>query len=147
MTPWDWRNTTKIAFQGVKKGEDMKKLLLTLLAPLLLVTGSAWAEWVLVAEGNTANLYIDPSTIRKDGNLVKVWKISDLKQRHKDGELSRRVRAEYDCKQERFKLLSASFHSGAMASGTTLTTQIGSGQWEDIPPKTVGETVLKIVCE
>ena len=50
----------------------MKKLLLTLLAPLLLVTGSAWAEWVLVAEGNTANLYIDPSTIRKDGNLVKV---------------------------------------------------------------------------
>ena len=127
----------------------MKKLLLTLLAPLLLVTGSAWAEWVWVAESDNANLYIDPSTIRKDGNLVKVWKISDLKQRHKDGELSRRVRAEYDCKEERYRVLSLSEHSGPMASGTTLFTHDYLGEpdkWKQIPPESVGETVQKIVC-
>jgi len=125
----------------------MKKLLLTLLAPLLLVTGPAWAEWLWVAESDYADFYIDPSTIRKDGNLRKVWEIQDLKQRHKDGELSRRFRVERDCKEERYKFLSFSTHSGPMASGTTLTTQLGSGQWDDIPPNSVGETVLKIVCE
>jgi len=126
--------------------EYMKKLLLTLLVPLLLGTGSAWAEWVWVAESDTVDKYIDPSTIRKDGNLVKVWEVNALKKRHKDGELSSRVRVEYDCKQERFKFLSFSFHSGAMASGTTLKSEIGSGRWEDVPPESLGETVLKIVC-
>jgi len=124
----------------------MKKLLLTLLAPLLMLTGSAWAEWVRVSEADTAYAYIDPATIRKDGNLVKVWGIYDLKQRHKDGELSLRFRVEYDCKEERHRYLSVSEHSGAMASGTTLTTQIVSGQWRDIPPDSMAEATLKIVC-
>ena len=123
----------------------MKKLLLTLLASLL-VTGAAWAEWVEVGETDNTYYYIDPATIRKDGNLVRVWEIQNLKQRQKDGELSRRIRSEYDCKQERAKLLSISEHSEAMASGTTLRSVIGNGQWDDMPPGTAGEIVLKIVC-
>jgi hypothetical protein len=124
----------------------MKKLLLTLLTTLML-TGPAWAEWVKVTESDTIYRYIDPATIRKDGNLVRVWEITDLKTRHKDGELSRRSRMEYDCKQERAKYLSISEHSEAMASGTILNQpQIGLGQWFDIPPGSVVEAVLKIVC-
>lgn len=118
----------------------------TLLLALLLVTGSAWAEWVRVGESDAIEQYIDPATIRKDGNLVRVWTIQNLKQRHKNGELSLRVRYEYDCKQERLKFLSGTEHSGPMASGTELRSDIGSGQWNDIPPGTVGESVLKIVC-
>ena len=123
----------------------MKKLLITLLASLL-VTGSAWAEWVLISGDDTVDHYIDPATIRKDGNLVRVWEINDLKQRHKDGELSRRFRSEYDCKQERSKTLSISEHSGPMASGTTLISGIPNSSWRDIPPGSIGEAVLKIVC-
>ena len=123
----------------------MKKLLLTLLASLL-VTGSAWAEWVLISGNDTLDQYIDPATIRKDGNLVRVWEINDLKQRHKDGELSRRFRSEYDCKQELRKTLSISEHSGPMASGTTLTSGIPNSPWRDIPPGSIVEAVLKIVC-
>jgi len=126
--------------------EYMKKLLLTLLVPLLLGTGSAWAEWVWVAESSIDDHYIDPATIRKDGNLVKVWEVNNLKQRHKDGELSRRARFEYDCKQERYRLLSFSFHSEAMAGGTTLISEIGSGQWRDVPPESMAEATSKIVC-
>ena len=128
----------------------MKKLLLTLLAPLLLVTGSAWAEWVRVGSVDGAVFYIDPASIRKDGNLVKVWKIQDLKQRDKAGELSRRNRSEYDCKEERHRFLSLSTHSGPLASGTTLYTNDFPGKpdtWKQIPPGSVVETVLKIVCE
>ena len=127
----------------------MKKLLLTLLAPLLLVTGSAWAEWVWVTEADAADVYIDPETIREDGNLVKLWEVHDLKQLHKDGHLSRRIRTEYDCKEERLRFLSLSKHSGPMASGTTLFTHDAPGKpdtWRQIPPGTVANRVLKIVC-
>ena len=82
----------------------------TLLLAVLLATSSAWAEWVQASEDSSAKTYIETETIRKDGNLVKVWQMTNLKQRHKDGELSRRRRVEYDCKQELFRSLSFSEH-------------------------------------
>jgi len=123
----------------------MKKLMLTLLASLVL-TGSALADWEKVAESDNFDRYIDPATIRKDGNLVKVWEITDYKKRDKDGHLSLRSRTEYDCKQERFRGLSISFHSGPMASSTTLSSWEGPFTWREIPPGTVSEEVLKIIC-
>ena len=118
----------------------------TLLLALMLVTGYAWGEWVRVSWNDNFDRYIDPSTIRKDGNLVRVWEITDLKQRHKDGELSRRTRNEYDCKQERYRILTISSHTGPMASGTTLATEGESFTWDYIPPNSIVETVLKKLC-
>ena len=123
----------------------MKKLLLTLLASLLF-TGSAWAEWVKVAQSDNFDKYIDPAPIRKDGNFVRFWEINDLKTRSTEGELSRRMRYEYDCKQERIKTLSFSFHSEAMGSGTTLISDSNEGEWNHIPPGSISERILKIVC-
>lgn len=123
----------------------MKKLLLTLLTTLML-TGAAWAEWVEINSTDDAIFYIDPATIRKDGNIVRVWEIQNLKQQSKKGELSRRARMEYDCTQERNRFLSISTHSGPMAGGTTMMSGSNGSQWEDIPPNTVSETALKIVC-
>ena len=119
----------------------------TLLLALLLVTGSAWADWVQVAEREDMVLYIDPETIRKDGDLRRVWQIQNLKQRDKNGEMSSRVRVEYDCKQERYKMLSLSTHSGPMAGGTSLYQSSSEDiKWRDIPPGNLFEIVLKIVC-
>lgn len=119
----------------------------TLLLALLLVTGwSAWAEWEKVDLSDNSDFYIDPQSIRQDGNHVRVWEIQNLKQQSKKGELSRRARMEYDCKQERNRILSISTHSGPMASGTTLVDAEGNRKWVDIPPGTAVETVLKIVC-
>ncbi len=131
----------------MKKGEDMKKLLLTLVSTLML-SGAAWAEWVKVADNDFADYYIDPPSIQKDGNLRKVWQIQNLKQRDKEGgELSRRSREEFDCKQERRRTLSFSMHSESMTEGTTLTNvQTENQPWVDLPPNTVGRWVLKIVC-
>ena len=118
----------------------------TLLLALLLVTGSAWAEWVMVARHDTFDKYIDPETIRKDGNLRRVWEIDDLKQRGKSGELSFRFRTEYDCKQERLRMLSLNARSGPMAGGESIHQSSSEDIWRDIPPRSIGEMVLKIVC-
>jgi hypothetical protein len=60
-----------------------------------LVTGAAWAEWLKVAENDSADYYIDPATIRKDGNLRKVWDMYNTKEPGKGGALSIRAKAEY----------------------------------------------------
>ena len=120
------------------------RLVLCLL--LTLAALPAWAQWLKASETDTSTFYIDPATIRKDGDLRKVWTINDLKQRHKDGEMSRRSLHEYDCKEERYRTLSISEHSDPMAGGRTISSDNGSGKWNYIAPGTPAQTILRIVC-
>ena len=60
--------------------------------------------------------------------------------------MSRRILVEYDCKEERYRVLSISGHSGPMAGGETLGSDSSRGNWNYIAPGTIGETVLKFVC-
>ena len=120
------------------------RLVLCLL--LTLAAAPAWAEWVKVAETDVIITYIDPATIRKDGNLRKVWTIQDLKQRHKDGEMSRRALDQHDCKEGRYRTLSISEHSDPMGRGKMLSSYSEPGKWNDIPPETVAQEIMRIVC-
>jgi hypothetical protein len=101
-----------------------------------------------MAVTDTVVFYIDPATIREDGNLRRVWVITDSKQREEDGKMSTRARKEYDCKEEQFRILSLSTHSEPMAGGEILWSRSSddSGKWEDVPPNSIAEAVLKIVC-
>ena len=123
----------------------MSKPIKTLLLALLLATGSAWAEWVKVGGNDGINIYIDPASIRKDGNLRRVWMIQDSKQRDKEGLMSMRMRREYDCKQERARFLFLSSHSEPMAGGTSNQEGVET-RWNEIPPDTLEEDILKLVC-
>ena len=61
--------------------------------------------------------------------------------------MSRRVLFEYDCKDERSRVLSFSTHSEAMAGGKALSTySSGPSKWDYIAPGTSGQTNLRIVC-
>jgi hypothetical protein len=121
----------------------MKKLFFVC---LMMLAGSAWAEWVAFFDSESITYYYDPATVRKDGNMRRVWRLQELKQRHADGEISRRIRMEYDCKQERYRILFASTHSKPMAGGETLFSQNIDGPWGDIPPATAAEDMFKIIC-
>ena len=121
----------------------MKKLFLVC---LLMLAGSAWAEWVVYTNNDEATFYFDPSTIRKDGNLRRVWELHDFRRRDKDGEMSLRTRQEYDCKQERQRFLGGSTHSEPMAGGKPLRTAGESNDWDGVAPGTVGERMLNLVC-
>ena len=123
-----------------------KKILLTL---LLFITGSAWAEWVETVKTEKETFYMDPSTIRKDGDSRKVWEIVDYQQRNKDGSMSARLRMEYDCKGERHRFLSFSTHPEPMGGGDALLRNSFDATpdvWKDIPPSTPVVINLKIVC-
>jgi hypothetical protein len=60
--------------------------------------------------------------------------------------MSRRYRVEYDCKQERSRYLGISEHSEPMADGELLKIFGEDKEWREIPPGTVANTILKIVC-
>jgi hypothetical protein len=113
---------------------------------LMMLAGSAWAEWVRYGESEETNFYFDPATIRKDGNMRRVWLIQDLKKRDKAGEMSVRVRNEYDCKNERVRVLGLSTHSEPMAGGTVLEVGGENQNWRAIAPETVNEKIFNILC-
>lgn len=113
---------------------------------LLLATTTAWAEWVKVNETETGVIYVDPATLRKDGDLRRVWGLTDLKARDAGGELSRRRLDEYDCRQERYRILSISTHSGSMAMGTILFRDSDSSEWQYAAPGSVAGDLLGFAC-
>ena len=119
-----------------------------LIALLMLISCSAWADWVFVvaSEDGNARLFIDPNTVRKEGSLRKIWELRNDKFKSKNGAQSFRARVEYDCKNETSKLLSLTEHSGGMASGTVLLSVDSPLAKTSIPPNTIAEEMLKAVC-
>lgn len=114
---------------------------------IALVAAPAWAEWVAVGETKkNANGYIDPATISKNGNFRKVWQLQDLKERGKDGAMSRRVLWEYDCNEGRDRMLSISTYSEPMARGNSLSEFDPGESWSHITPNTHSAIIIKIVC-
>jgi hypothetical protein len=117
-----------------------------LLAIVVFTSRSAFAQWVFFAEVPHAIVYFDTTSIVKDGFSRKVWELQDLKVRNKDGELSWRSRWEYDCKQERRRMLSFSTHSDQMAKGEILLNHGSSRPWVDIAPQTAARDTLNFLC-
>jgi hypothetical protein len=112
----------------------------------MMLAGSAWAEWVMYGKNKEATFYYDPTTIRKEGNMRRIWELHNLRERHKDGEISVRYRSEYDCMDERIRILGVTEHSEPMAGGAVLTTVGEDNNWMPIAPETIGAILLNLVC-
>jgi hypothetical protein len=121
----------------------MRMLLCLLIAS---VAAPAWAKWLTVGETTNSTQSIDPTTIRKDGDLRRVWELHDLKKRDQDGVMSRRMLFEYDCKKERFRLLSFSLHAEPGAKGKVLLSDDESDKWNNSEPGTATASVLQFLC-
>lgn len=124
----------------------MKRLIAGVLVAL--VAAPACAEWVRYGGSDTAIYYYDPATIKKRGNFVRVWSISDAKRRDSDGVLSRRWLYEHDCAEDRVRILSVADFSENMANGKVVLHSFDSpSEWFYIPPGSVGEILQKILCK
>jgi hypothetical protein len=65
-------------------------------------------------------VHVDPDTIRHEGDLVKMWELFDHKttQTNEVGLfLSRKDQSEYNCTEERYRVLTFTQFSGNMESG------------------------------
>ena len=128
----------------------MKLLIAALLA--VFSTG-AMAEWTYLtsSEDNAYDIYIDKTTIRKRGNVAKMWELRDFKAPQKEASgsyLSSRMLAEYDCVEIRQRLLALTDFSGNMGSGQIIFNhQYDDSKWADIAPGTIGMDKWKAACK
>lgn len=125
----------------------MRKAMLTML--LAGLSSSAAASWVLVGRNDITSAYADAASIRRTGDLVRMWDMFDLKTvRHLDRKpyLSMKREVEYDCKQERSRLLFISGHSKNMAQGDIIYTAAEPQDWEPISSTSGHETLWKFAC-
>ena len=86
----------------------MKKLCLV---GLMMLAGSAWAEWVIYQKSEKVTQYYDPATILKDGNMRQVWQLQNLSRSLQNGTTSLRMLREYDCKKARWRNLAIYAHT------------------------------------
>ena len=128
--------------------EMMKRLVLGLM--LGLTATAALAEWSPASDNDEFILYIDIATIRRNGNLVKMWELMDYKTMKKSVSgpfyLSSKIQSEYDCKGEGVRILAYSLFRGKMGNGNVVVSDSDGGKWEPIRPGSVGETLWKIAC-
>ncbi len=123
----------------------MEKLLFTLM--LVIVSSSAAADWESVADvdGDTC-YYADPDTIRKSGNMAKMWVMEDYKIAEKLDVLSARHKEEFDCNKKQYRRLFTSLHTGHMGRGETLFILNERGDWHTSYPDSIAARVLKFAC-
>jgi len=126
----------------------IRLLLFTL---LVLSSEPAYAEWMKIGDGDEAGrtVYVDPTTIRRNSNLVKMWQFYDYKTVQTVGGvrfLSAKEQWEFDCAEERGRVLALKEFSGNMGSGTMVDTNSQVGKWIPVMPGSIGHTVWTVAC-
>ena len=130
----------------------MKRLLPISLTLLILSSAPAYAEWAAVGSsenGGGVTVYADRDTIRRKGDLVKMWYLSDFKTIQTvagNSYLSSKLQDEYDCTEERHRLLTYTDFSGNMGSGTVGYSNSPENKWEPVQPKSIGQTLWEVAC-
>ena len=113
---------------------------------MALIAMPVWAEWTKTGESMSTVFYADLDTIRKDGQLVQVFEVQSFKKRDKTGARSARALSEWDCKGERYRILSISTYSKPMAHGKTISSVNAPGSWDSIDSDTADKLMLDLLC-
>lgn len=119
---------------------------------LTLGSSATWADWIEVARTDRAIMYVDLATIRRAGNITKMWYLLDFKNPQNSGSgkpsyMSSRDQSEYDCEGERHRTLYYTNHTSSMGAGETVFSSDGIPlNWFPIAPGTLGAAAWAAAC-
>lgn len=118
---------------------------------LVLSSGPVYAAWMLTSGDDEAGMtvYVDSDTIRRNGNLAKMWQLFDYKTVQRvagDSLLSMKRFNEYDCAEARTRTLGYTWFSGHMGSGNVVYSTSEVQQWEQVAPRSINQTLWKEAC-
>ncbi len=108
----------------------------------------AYAEWVAVGYSKSLGgytVYVDPDTIRRKEDLVKVRVLTDYTtiQTVADSSfLSSKAHNEFDCAEERQRELAVTWFSGNMGTGNGVWTNSDETTWRPVAPGSVGQGAI-----
>ena len=112
------------------------------------------AEWVdiggKVQDGRTVyRVYIDPDNIHRDEYVITLWVLFDYKtiQSIVGGPwLSSKAQRQFDCAENRIRLLGYMTFTGNMGSGEPVFSNSLESKWEPILPESLDSTLSKFAC-
>ena len=129
----------------------MRNAILTILLSVVSASAAAqWSKWVMVDRGPYYVIYADIATIRKAGDIARMWDLSDTNTDKALGAVKQspsiKIEREYDCNKQQLRVLCVSWHSENMGGGKTTGSDSNPGMLQPAVPGTIGERLWKIAC-
>lgn len=126
----------------------------TLFVLAIILTPTAQAEWVKVAQTDETVYYLDPSTLRREGALRQIRELQDFAAPRPGGARSRDALFEFDCSAERWRVLAITDQAEPMGTGKVVGTWTGESAWSyvapttgsNIPASTTNRAIFRYVC-
>lgn len=137
-----------------------KAILILLLAMVSSNAAAEWEEWfvpnrnlsqwVVANYTEAVTVYADAATIRKSGNMVHMWDLTNFQTgKALGGEkraLSFKKEQEYDCGRQQARILYISWHSENMGGGEIIGSDRTISGWRPILLGTILERLWKTAC-
>ncbi len=129
------------------------KIRLMLSVLIVLIAMPVFAEWSRITFGNESSIYIDKSLIKRSGDRVMVWQISNfpLGTTSPDGRLtykSSKTLESIDCKANKSKTIEFTWYADGMGQGKKIYSDFGHEYpWVYIQDGTLQAAVKKVVCQ
>jgi hypothetical protein len=125
-----------------------------LITLLVLSSGPTCAEWIAVEKNNqsagTMTVYVDPETIHRNGNLVSMWQLIDFKTmqggRSPTRFSSTKVHRQFDCVEDRLRLLALTDFWGNMGTGESSDAYIDGSHWVSVEADSIDQALLELAC-
>lgn len=120
---------------------------------LVLSSGPTYADWAAIGDNvDLDTIYVDIETIRLKGELAEVWVLTDSKLAKRflgtnSFYLSVRQLQQFNCGEERSRILNATWFSSNMGKGAVIDTLTKEGQWNPLPPGSVGRRLMEVICK
>ena len=117
--------------------------------------------WVAVDSAYQSPLretvYFDPKTIRREGDLVTLWQLTDYKMMQGNAPfgtfmmgphrfLSTKTHKEFDCVHHRVRLLASSEFSQHMGTGIQNAVLVTQGYGQPVEPGSINQALLSVAC-
>ena len=135
------------------RGTHITRLLLITL--LVLSHGPVYAEWVAVEKNDQLSalqtVYIDPASIRREGNLVMLWQLTDFVwmqggPRATPRFLSTTSHKQFDCAERRLRLLAYTEFSHRMGIGIADDGYVDNDYWFLVEPESMNQVLWEVAC-
>jgi surface-adhesin protein E len=127
----------------------------SLITLLFLSSAPAYAEWVAVEKDyllpGLQTVYVNPDTIRRDGNLVTMWQLIDFKWMKGNGRgahrfFSTKTHKQFDCAEKRLRLLAFTEFSQHMGTGISDAGYIDKDHWLAVEPESINQALWEMAC-
>ena len=133
----------------------------SILAQLALSSAPVYAEWVAVEKPYLSpgfrTLYVDPSSIHRQGNLVTLWQLIDFTWMQGNAGmgplgfgphrfLSTKTQKQFDCRGKRVRLLAFTEFSRHMGTGMPSNGYVDPDNWIPVEPDSINEALWEVSC-